>query len=57
MKESLQVLFVHKVFGDLLRSDGFVGYDDVGGEFGGIVFPGSIIIDGSEGVGQISSDK
>jgi hypothetical protein len=40
----------------LFWGDGFVGYDDIGWEFSRVVLPGDVIIDGPEGIGEISSD-
>ena len=57
VEEPFEVLFVHEVFGELLWSDGFVGYDEIGREFGGVVFPVGVIIDGAEGVREVGSDE
>jgi hypothetical protein len=57
VEESFEVFFIHEVFGELLGSDGFVGYDEIGREFGGVVFPVGVIIDGTEGVREVGSDQ
>lgn len=57
VEEPFEVLFVHQVSGELLGSDGFVGYDEIGREFGGVVFPVGVIIDGAEGMREIGSDQ
>ena len=56
IEEPFQILLVHKIFGDLLRSDCFVGYDNIGGKFGGVVFPINVTVDSSQGIGEICRD-
>ena len=56
IEEPFQILLIHKIFCDLLRSDCLVGYDNIGGKFGGVVFPINVTVDSSQGIGEIGSD-
>ena len=57
MEKLFEIVLIHKVFGELFWGDGFVGDHDIGGEFGGVIFPVGVIIDGPECIREVGSDK